>query len=73
MLYLDTNSSSCPWLKRHEKEPLLIESENKKLKERLKLRQKQLKDEAKMTRLRRSKCIAQIKEQIKKVRRKMTK
>ena len=66
MLYLDINSCSCPWLKRYQKEPLLMESENKKPKERLKLYQKQLKDEAKMTRLCRSKHIAQIKEEIKK-------
>ena len=66
MFYLDTNSRSCPRLKRHQKELLLIESENKKPKKRLKLYQKQLKDEAKMTRLCKSKCIAQIKEGIKK-------
>ena len=66
MLYLDTNSRSCPRLKSHQKEPLLIESENKKSKERLKLCQKQLKYEAKMARLRRSKDIAQIKEEIQK-------
>ena len=45
---------------------MLIESENKKSKERLKLCQKQLKYEAKMARLRRSKDIAQIKEEIQK-------
>ena len=39
MLYLDTNSCSPPRLKKHQKDPLLIESENKKPKERLKLRQ----------------------------------
>ena len=66
MFYLDTNSRSCPRLERHQKELLLIESENKKPKKRLKLYQKQLKDEAKMTRLCKSKCIAQIKEGIKK-------
>ena len=31
MLCLDTNSLSCPWLKRHQKEPPLIESKNKNL------------------------------------------
>ena len=66
MLYLDTNSRICPRLKSHQKEPLLIESQNKKSKERLKLCQKQLKYEAKMARLRRSKDIAQIKEEIQK-------
>ena len=39
MLYLDTNSSNWPQLKKHQKGPLLIKSENKKPKERLKLRQ----------------------------------
>ena len=34
MLYLNTNSCSRPQLKRHQEEPLLIESENKKPKER---------------------------------------
>ena len=66
MLYLDTNFRSCLRLKRHKKEPLLIESENKKPRERLKLRRKQLKGEIKITRLRTSKRIAQIKEEIKK-------
>ena len=66
-LYLDRNYRNCPQLKRHKKEPLLIESEKKKHpKERLKLRQKQLKCEAKMARLHRSKRIAQIKEEMKK-------
>ena len=37
MLYLDTNSRNYPQLKRHKKEPMLIENENKKTKERLKL------------------------------------
>ena len=66
MFNVNTNSCNSLQLKRHKKEPLLIESENKKPKERLKLCQKQLKGEAKMTRLCRSKCIAQIKEEIKK-------
>ena len=66
MIYLDTNSRGSLLLKRHKKEPLLIESENKNPKERLKLCQKRLKDEAKMTRLRRSKHITQIEEEIKK-------
>ena len=47
-LYLDTISYRRPRLKGHQKEPLLIESENKNSKERLKVHQKQLKDEAKI-------------------------
>ena len=61
MLYLGTDSCNRP-----KKKPLLIKSENKKPKERLKLLQKQLKGEAKMTRLPRSKHIVQIKGEIKK-------
>ena len=49
MLYLDVNSSSHTQSKRQKKESLLIESENEKPKKRLRLHQKQLKDEAKMT------------------------
>ena len=41
MLYLDTNFGNCPQWKRHQKEPLLNKSENKKPNERVKLRQKQ--------------------------------
>ena len=54
-------------VKKTSKRTVVNKSENKKPNERLKLRQKQLKDQAKMTRrLRRSKRIAQIKEEIKK-------
>lgn len=66
MLYLDTNSCSSPHFKRHQKEPLVIESESKKPKERLTLRRKQSTDKTKLTRLHKSKRIAQIKEEIKK-------
>ena len=48
MFYLDTNSLNHPRIKKHQKEPLLIEKENKKPKARLKLCQKQLKDGAKL-------------------------
>ena len=59
-------------VKKTSKRIVVNKSENKKPNERLKLRQKQLKDQAKMTRrLRRSKRIAQIKKKIKKARWKM--
>ena len=63
---VDTNSCSHPRLKKRQKEQSLSQSENGKPKERLKICQKEFKDEAKMTRLHRSKHIVHIKEEIKK-------
>ena len=63
---VDTNSCSHPRLKKRQKEQSLSQSENGKPKERLKICQKEFKDEAKMTRLHRSKHVVHIKEEIKK-------